>query len=93
VARQTVWRGAQAPLEVELEQLVGLEAGRRGLQPPFGEELGHGRLAPDGGQERQADPELVEQPSAGLGQVGAQALELVPGHHGRPGWHSEASAR
>jgi len=24
---------------VELEQLVGLEAGRRGLQPPFGEEL------------------------------------------------------
>ena len=37
-----------------------------------------GAVGPDGGQEGQADPELVQQPPAGLGQVGAESPELAP---------------
>ena len=36
-----------------------------------------------------ADAELVQQPAAGLGQVGPQALELRPGHHGATLWHPD----
>jgi len=38
-------------------------------------------VAPDGGQEGQADPVLVELPAARVGQVGLLPLEFAPGDH------------
>jgi hypothetical protein len=35
----------------------------------------------DGGQKPKTDAELVQQPAAGLGQVGPEPLELIPGQH------------
>ena len=43
----------------------------------------------DGGQEPKPDAELVEQPVAGLGQVGPQAPELRPGQHRCTLWHPD----